>query len=136
MYTENAVFEGIPYGTTYDPGLRNGKDEHFISRIAPYERRGEEKHLLMNTWDAKKAEAFEADPAADPSKAEEQLAFFHREVQRRGISVACDECHSRDGMLNLSALGFSRNEIDNLTQLNIKGLVTKYKTFYFPHLLD
>ena len=136
MYSENAAFNGKPYGTYYDPGLRNGKSEHFISRIAPYELRGEENHLLMNTWDARKAAAFAAEPAANPSKKEERLAFFHREVQRREISVACDECHSRSGMLDLSSLGFSQSEIDNLTQLNIKGLVTKYETFYFPHLLD
>ena len=136
MYTENAVFKGKPYGTFYDPGLKNGKSEHFISRIAPYQVRGEEKRLLMNTWDTDKAVAYEAAPPAEASARKQMLAFFHQDVHRREISVACNECHARDGILDLGALGFSRSEIDNLIQLNIKGLVTKYETFYFPHLLD
>jgi hypothetical protein len=136
MYTENAVFKGKPYGTFYDPGLKTGRSEHFISRIAPYEMRGEEKRLLMNTWDTEKAVAYKASPPADRSARDRELSAFHRQVHRRDLSVACNECHVRDGMLDLKALGFSKNEIDNLTQLNIKGLVTKYKTFYFPHLFD
>lgn len=136
MYSENAVFKGEPYGTYYDPGLRNEKSEHFISRIAPYELRNGEKRLLMDTWDADEAAAFDKNMPRDSAGWKEQMDFFHRDVNRKEISVACNECHSHDGILDLEALGFSRTEIDNLTQLNIKGLVTKYETFYFPHLLD
>lgn len=136
MHTENAVFKGVPYGTYFDPGLRNEKSAHFISRIAPYELRNGEKQLLMDTWDADKAAAFDRDIPRGSPQWEEHMDFFHRDVNRKEISVACNECHAANGILDLESLGFDRTEIDNLIQLNIKGLVTKYETFYFPHLLD
>lgn len=50
------------------------------------------------------------------------------------ISAACDECHSQNGILDFQKLGFSERKANDLRYLNIKGLVTKYDTFYIPNL--
>jgi hypothetical protein len=63
------------------------------------------------------------------------MDYFHRHIAKKQISVACDECHSAHSILDFKQLGFDEIKIDHLITLDIKGLVTKYKTFYFPELL-
>ena len=53
-----------------------------------------------------------------------------------GVSNTCDECHSKHSILDFDRLGFDKTIQNNLINLNIKGLVTKYETFYFPQLFD
>ena len=69
-----------------------------------------------------------------PEEKEKKLSYFHREIARKEISVACHECHSEDTVLNYTQLGFEEKKVQDLMYLNIRGLVTKYKTFYFPDL--
>ena len=70
----------------------------------------------------------------NPVEKNKALAYFHQDVEKKEISVACDECHSSHSILNFSKLGFDQKKTSHLIYLNIKGLVTKYKTFYFPNL--
>ena len=60
---------------------------------------------------------------------------FHRHIAKKEISVARDECHSKHSILDFRHLGFDPKKTHNLMMLNIKGLVTKYETFYFPQML-
>jgi hypothetical protein len=71
-----------------------------------------------------------------PEIEKEKLTFFHRDVERKVISVACNECHSADGILDFEKLGFDKKKTKHLIYINIKGLVTKYKVFYFPKLFE
>ena len=71
-----------------------------------------------------------------PEVEKERLTFFHRDVEKKGISVACNECHSADGILDFGKLGFDEKKTKHLIYINIKGLVTKYKVFYFPKLFE
>jgi hypothetical protein len=136
--TENADFIGEPYGTYYNPKLKKAhKSEHFISRIAVFEKLNGRNRLLMNNWDTRQAKDFVASQQRlQAGEKEKRLNFFHRDINRKEISVACDECHSQHGILNFDRLGFGKNVKNNLVNLNIKGLVTKYKIFYFPNLFD
>jgi hypothetical protein len=94
-----------------------------------------QKHLLLNTWDTTQAETFmQIEKTLDPDETAERLQYFHRDINRKEISVACDECHSTHSILDFAKLGFDEKTKNNLINLNIKGLVTKYKTFYFPEL--
>jgi len=135
--TENATFSGEPFGTYYNPqtGKADKHDEHFISRIGAFRLEGGKKRSLLNTQDIVQAkEFFLKDDSLSPEEKERQLTYFHRDIERKEVSVACDECHSAHSILYFSQLGFNEKKTKDLIYLNIKGLVTKYKTFYFPKL--
>jgi hypothetical protein len=135
---EVADYKGRPFGTFYNPKLKQvEKSEHFISRISVFQiADGTKKHLL-NTWDTPEAVAYmQIEKRLTSAEKKRRLAFFHRDIDRKEISVACDECHSDHSILDFERLGFSKAMTNNLINLNIKGLVTKYEVFYFPHLFD
>ena len=136
--SENADFIGKPFGTFYNPKLKQArKSKHFLSRISVFTTVQGKKKSLMNTWDTAEAKKFilgKNNPDDDAVKA--RLAFFHRDINRKEISVACNECHAEKSILDFKALGFDEKTHNNLVNLNIKGLVTHYKTFYFPQLFD
>jgi hypothetical protein len=47
----------------------------------------------------------------------------------------CKTCHSDKGILDFKKLGFADNRIEDLVQLNVKGMLTKYEEFFLPDLL-
>lgn len=135
-HTENATFSGKPFGTFFDPQARRANEtEHFISRITALTVANGRKEVLINTRDNQRAEAFNLEQKQlGPDEEKNRLAYFHREIEKKEISVACDECHSAQGILDFKQLGFDALKTDHLINMNIKGLVTKYKTFYFPQM--
>ena len=135
---EIAEYSGEPYGTFYNPNLKKAhKSDHFISRISVFQSTEGEKKSLINTRDSEKARNYlRVENSLDGAQKIKQLAFFHRDINRKEISVACNECHSTHSILDFQKLGFDRKTTNNLVHLNIKGLVTKYKTFYFPKLFE
>jgi len=135
---EIAEFSGEPYGTFYNPNLKKArKSKHFISRISVFLPVGGQKKSLVNTQDSVEAKDFvRSVTSLMPAEKEKRLEFFHRNINRKEISVACDECHSASSILDFQKLGFDEKTTNNLVNLNIKGLVTKYKTFYFPKLFE
>jgi hypothetical protein len=134
--TENADFSGQPFGTFYNPHAATAKNSlHFLSRIAVFVKENRTKQLTFDPQDTHKARRFKLleDSLTAEQKAE-QIEYFHRNTAKKQISVACDECHSSHSILDFRQLGFDDITTSHLTSLNIKGLVTKYKTFYFPEL--
>jgi hypothetical protein len=134
--SEKAEFSGTPFGTFYNPQTKNAhKSKHFISRIAAFATRNGEKRSLTNTWDTSRAKTYVGkEKSLKPDEKEKELAYFHKDIEKKEISVACNECHSKNSILDFQKLGFDEKKTKDLIYLNIKGLVTKYKTFYFPHL--
>lgn len=134
--TENATFSGEPFGTYYNPNPQKATtptSEHFISRIAVFAKG---KGLLTDSEDIGKANEFlSSEKNLSPDQRAQALDFFHRHIAKKEISVACDECHSSNSILDFQHLGFDSKKTHNLMMLNIKGLVTKYETFYFPQML-
>ena len=109
--------------------------EYFISRIAVYSSDGGAKRNLENTEDIEKAEGFmEKERSFDAAEKEKELEYFHRDIARKGISVACNECHSAKGILDFKRLGFNEKRTKDLEYMNIKSLLTKYDTFVIPNL--
>jgi hypothetical protein len=135
--TENADFSGEPFGTFYNPKTKTAhKGEHFISRIAVYVKNDGKKQLIINSGDTRQANAYLLkEKALSAEQKTKSLAHFHRHIAKKEISVACDECHSTHSILDFRQLGFNELQTNHLMTLDIKGLVTKYKTFYFPELL-
>ena len=91
----------------------------------------------MNTQDTLAAKEFmRAGNSLTAEVKKQKLSYFHRDIERKEISVACNECHSTEGILDFKKLGFDEFKTKHLIYINIKGLVTKYKVFYFPKLFD
>ncbi len=111
------------------------KTAYFISRIAVFQGKENEKKLIMNTEDNDRARDFlSRENNLKPGEKEKELEFFHRNIAKKEISVACDECHSPKGIINFRDLGFHDKTAKDLEFMNIKGLVKKYETFYIPNL--
>ena len=134
--TENAEFSGEPFGTYYNPHTNQAQpSDNFISRIAAFASENGKKRPLMNTWDTAKADEFILkEKKMNPDEKNKELVYFHQDIEKKEISVACDECHSSNSILDFSKLGFDQKKTRDLIYLNVKGLVTKYKVFYFPQL--
>jgi hypothetical protein len=136
--SEGADFAGKPFGARFNPNLSSApKSTHFISRISVFTSEGGKQRSLVNTRDTGEAQVFLTDQTqlTDGEK-ENRLHYFHRDIHKAQISVTCNECHSKDSILDFKQLGFSEKKANDLINLNIKGLVTKYKVFYFPHMLE
>ena len=136
--SENAHFSGEPFGTFFNPTSRKTKKPmNFISRIAIYTSKKGHWRSLVNTWDTDDALAFERKRLAmTDEETTRRLRFFHRDIEKKEISVACDQCHSTHSILDYAELGFDSKKQSQLENLNLKGLVTKYKIFYLPQLFN
>jgi len=136
--SENAHFVGNPYGSYFNPKTGKAKkSKNFISRISVYKIENGKKRSLMNTWDTEKAKLYVSEEGKlEVDVKKKRLRYFHKDISKKKISVACDECHSSNSILDFKQLGFDKKKTKHLIYLNIKGLVTKYKTFYFPNLFE
>lgn len=124
---------GKPFGTDIDPDTGDLiRTDDYYSKIVPY--RGEE--LLEITPDVPEAKDF-AEVHAQLSDADRELVKkrFHKLVADEG--PFCDRCHTQetDSYLPFRQLGFADQRIDDLTNLNILGMIEKYEEFYLPALL-
>jgi hypothetical protein len=118
-----------------DAEQRKNNIKHLISRIAVFKVENDKKTLFVNTQDNKTAVEFlDKEKRLTKEEKEKELNFFHKHIAKKEISIACNECHSADSMLDFRKLGFSEKKARDLRYLNIKSLVTKYETFYFPNL--
>ncbi len=136
--SESVKFSGKPFGTYFNPKTKQSKiNQNTISRITIFSQKNKKKMSLSNTSDARKAKTF-MDNEKTISLDDRKKAFtlFHKDIKKKEISMACNECHSTNGLLDFKKLGFDKIKDRNLRTINLKGLVTKYKTFYFPNLFD
>lgn len=134
--SETAEFAGKPFGARFNPKIGDASESaHFISRIAVFSEENGTKRPMLNTWDTEKAKVYLAqEKHLTHEERKERLSDFHKDIHKTEISVTCNECHSKESILDFKELGFSEKKTKDLIYLNIKGLVTKYKVFYFPDL--
>ena len=112
-----------------------GKNGALISRIAVYMKNGGKKRILMNTKDLDMAKEYmNKESTLSEKDKKDSFELFHKDIARKEVSVACNECHVANGMIDFEKLGFDKQSSNDLKYLNIKSLVTKYDTFYFPNL--
>ncbi len=129
---------GPLFGTDYDKstGYLIPTDDYF-SKIVPY---------LSSNQSDKLIEITEDDPMAiDFVKVQDQLKGRNRAAVKKSlhelvspIGRFCTKCHTQENesFIPFEKLGFSRNRINDLTNLNIIGLVQKYKQFYMPDIME
>lgn len=133
--SESLISRMLKIFSSQDDSGETPKTVHLISRIAVFSEEKGEKKILMNTADNEKAREFkERGKNLDPLENKRDLEYFHRDTARKEISVACNECHSPDGMLDFEKLGFNAKKTKDLQYMNIKSLLTKYDTFIIPNL--
>lgn len=133
--TENVISKMLKIFSHEDIEGQTVTTEYLLSRIAAYSVEKNRKRLLLNTEDNEKAKSYLArEKDLGREKKEKELQYFHRDIARKEISVACNGCHSPDGMLDYNDLGFNKKRTTDLEYMNIKSLVTKYDVFYLPNL--
>lgn len=129
--------KGKPFGISKDEatGYLSTTDDYY-SKIVAYTNQDNEKKLLEITEDTQEAKEFLAirDKLTDIDK-EAIKKGFHKLVMPKGRF--CSRCHTEEmkSYLPFRKLGFSDRRISDVTNLNIIGLVEKYKKFYMPNLL-
>lgn len=126
--------KGAPYGTAYDTDTGDLiKTDDQFSKIVPYRKTaGGEEELLEITELAPEAQEFIAMRGQLTTQQQGSVKkMFHTIVNP--IGRFCTRCHVAEegkGYLPFRELGFSEARARDLTNLNIAGLVQKYKDFY------
>ncbi len=129
---------GKPYGTGIDPktGYLQETDDYY-SKIVAYNKTGNGNVLLEITEDDEKAQEYlEIKDKLSDKDREAVKKQFHRTVSPKGRF--CSRCHTaeNDSYLPFRKLGFSEDRISDVTNLNIIGIVQKYRKFYLPNLFQ
>jgi len=129
--------KGKPFGTDLNTQTGYLADtDDWYSKIVVYSDQSGSLELLEITEDEAEVQEFMKvkDQLNDKDK-EALKKRFHRIVKPKGRF--CSRCHTAEdkSLLPLRELGFSEQRINDLTNLNIVGLVEKYKKFYMPSLM-
>jgi len=130
--------KGKPFGVDVDQktGYLQETDD-FYSKIVAYRQTKNGKQLLeIPETDPKAQEYLQIKDQLSDHDREAVKKSFHKTVSPKGRF--CTRCHTdeKDSYLPFRLLGFSELRIDNLTNLNIIGIVQKYKKFYLPNLFQ
>ena len=132
---ERVQFLGKPFANYVAEESTSTEAKYALSRIAVYTDLLNVRKMVLDKKDFELAVTFSAATETMPAaEKQEQLDYFHREIVRKEIRVACNECHQENGRLNFRELGFDEDRTRILEHLNIKGWATEYDTFYFPKL--
>ncbi|VAX08568.1 hypothetical protein MNBD_GAMMA25-826 [hydrothermal vent metagenome] len=127
---------GPHFGTSLNPetGFLVKTDDYY-SKIVVYAEIDGEKTLMEAIEDKPEVSEFlkVKDQLSDADK-EAMKKRIHKLVRRKGRF--CDRCHAAEdkSFLPFRELGFSEQRIFDVTNLNIIGVVSKYKNFYLPNL--
>ncbi len=127
---------GPPFGTSLNPetGFLVDTDDYF-SKIVVYADINGSRTLMEAIEDKPEVQEFlkVKDQLSDSDK-EAMKKRIHKLVRRKGRF--CDRCHTEENKsyLPFRKLGFSDQRVFDVTNLNIIGVVSKYKKFYLPNL--
>ena len=129
---------GVPYGTDVNPvtGYLVDTDD-FYSKIVIYDNEINEGSLIEITGDDPDVKEFlqVKDSLSDEDK-EAIKKQFHARIMTKGRF--CSRCHTEEvkSFMPFRSLGFSEKRIQDVTNLNIVGIVEKYNEFYMPNLFN
>ena len=128
---------GKPFGTQVDPdtGYLLATDDMY-SKIVPYAQiDGQEKLIEITMADPEAREFVKIKDKLSDHDRDGVKKTFHRLVMPKGRF--CTRCHTDEtkSYVPFRELGFSDRRTRDITNLNIIGLVEKYKNFYMPTLM-
>lgn len=130
---------GPPFGTQYDSETgRLVETDDYFSKIVPYQVMPDGREVLLEITE-------ESDQAKEFLKVREEMTpqqkiamkkRFHKVVNP--VGRFCTRCHAPEekSYIPFRELGFSDKRVKALTNLNIVGIVQKYKKFYIPKIFD
>jgi hypothetical protein len=130
--------QGPPFGTSIqsETGFLVETDDYF-SKIVIYDTRGEPERLLEITEELPEVQEFLAVRETLSDQDREALTKrFHALVSPKGRF--CSRCHApeQESFMPFRSLGFSERRVDDVTNLNIVGIVDRYRDFYLPRLFE
>lgn len=129
---------GPPYGTLIDSatGFVSETDDYY-SKIVAYTSTTDGRQLLELTEDTPEVREF-VELRGEFTDRERDIykKALHKLVSPKGRF--CTRCHSKESKsyLPFSQLGFSEQRVSDLTNINIVGIVEKYRQFYMPSLFQ
>jgi len=128
--------KGPPYGTSIDRKTGFLVDtDNFYSKVVAYTSRNGKNELLEVTEDSPDVKEFiQVREKLSDKDRESVKKAFHKIVSPKGRF--CTRCHTNEkkSYLPFRKLGFSDRRVSDLTNLNIVGIVQKYRQFYMPNL--
>ncbi len=127
---------GPYFGISIDPktGFIVDTDDYY-SKIVVYTSENGKKQLLEITEDLPAVKEFTSMSGQFTSRDREVFKkSLHKFVSPKGRF--CTRCHVKEeeSYLPFRKLGFSEHRISDLTNVNIVGIVEKYRQFYMPSL--
>ncbi len=128
--------KGPPYGTSID--VKTGflvDTDNYYSKVVAYTSRNGANELLEITEETPEVKEFiQVREKLSDKDRESVKKSFHKIVSPKGRF--CTRCHTSEdkGYLPFRKLGFSDRRVSDLTNLNIVGIVQKYRQFYMPNL--
>jgi hypothetical protein len=136
-YSDNKP-EGRPFGMAYDENTgRLEITDDYYSKIIGFIDEGGVEQMLEIPEDSPLALeyiAVQSQLVMNPQLQGQFKNRIHKNVMPKGRF--CTRCHTaeEESMIPFRKLGFSEDRIDDLTGLNIVGIVQKYKNFFIPSL--
>ena len=130
--------KGRHFGIDNDPetGYLEETDDYY-SQIVAYSKSASGDQLLETPETDPKVQEYLAikDQLSDSDR-DAVKKSYHKIVSQKGR--LCSRCHvaENDSYLPFRKLGFSDQRIDDVTNLNILGIIEKYKNFYLPSLFE
>ena len=127
---------GPPFGIRIDPatGFVVETDDYY-SKIVAYTSQNGDRQLLELTEDTPDVSEFVELRGQFTSRERDiYKKALHKLVSPKGRF--CSRCHSKENKsyMPFRKLGFSEQRISDLTNINIVGIVEKYREFYMPSL--
>ena len=122
--------------TNADTGFLVDTDDYY-SKIVIYADNGRGEQLMEVTEDLDEVQQF--------LKIRETLSDQDRDALKKRFHIMvkpegqlCSRCHASEkkSFLPYSKLGFSEQRIEDITNLNLVGIVDKYRDFYLPKLFE
>jgi Cytochrome c554 and c-prime len=130
--------QGPHFGTSNnsDTGYLVDTDDYYSKIVVYAEQQGKEKLLEVTEDQPEVQEFLKVKDSINDRDKEALKKRFHKLVRPKGR--ACSRCHTEEekSYLPFRELGFSDNRVNNLTNLNIIGIIEKYNKFFMPNLFQ
>ncbi len=136
--TNYVEFKGKAFGSYFDADRKHTRTpESSLSRIIPVIKDNGSIQVLVNFKDTEKAREFLASsPVAGSEKMKQAIDYYHRDTGKMDVATVCETCHSQNGLLDFTALGFTEERSNVLINTNINSIISHYNNFYIPHIFE
>lgn len=130
--------DGQPFGVAIDPqsGFLQQTDDYYSKIVISAVQDGEERLLEIPETSDKAREYMAIRDSLSDHDREAIKKRFHTMVSPKGRF--CSRCHApeEESYIPFRKLGFSAQRTSDVTNVNLIGIVEKYRDFYLPNLFS